>query len=70
MMDLKTDFLSLPCKPRCKNDISDSSYLVDAYPVSVSTIESALLLIWEIFDEPYAKYNSTRPVGLGLLSLD
>ena len=65
-MDLKTDFLSLPCKPRCKNDISDSSYFVDGYPVSISTIESALLLIWKGFDEPYAKYHSTRPVGLGL----
>ena len=56
MMDLKTDFLSIPCKPRCKNDISDCFYLVDGYPVSVSTIESALLLIWKGFDEPYAKY--------------
>ena len=63
MMDLKTDFLSIPCKPHCKNDISDSSYFVDGYPVSISTIELALLLIWKGFDELYAKYHSTRPVG-------
>ena len=55
-MDLKTDFLSIPCKPRCKNDISDSSYLVDGYPVSVSTI-------WKGFDEPYAKYQFNAPGG-------
>ena len=67
MMDLKTDFLSLPCKPRYKIGISDSFYFVDGYPVSISTIESVLLLIWKWFDEPYAKYQFNAPRGLKFL---